>query len=623
MEETGLETFLKEMKKETLSHEEKVSLWNAISTKLQTRSSLPTIINIKYFMIKKRFVPILISVFLLVGLASGTTALANGSAPGDFLYPVDRAAENVRIAFASKENKTTLRLAYSVERVEEAEHLLAVNNVTLASVTATTSVATSSSPRNLENAKRGLAIALAYIEESKQKFEDAGNTSAVETLNLVAARLSDLADNQLADLEKISVKINSNENKDKIEIRAISDSIKTKFKFEEKKNGNVNIEFSTSTISNKGGENSNNKNDDADSQGKRDEDKKDNKKDNDEDDEDGDDNDKKITLCHKGKETITVSTNALWAHLKHGDTKGTCSNNGNQNNAPAFSSVSSNPDKTSAKITWHTSENTTGTVWYGISSPVVIATSTSHVDDSNNNSNHEVTLTGLTPDTLYYFVIIAKDSDNNTTISSERNFHTDKEDTTAPIISNVSESTGTSTASVTWNTDENTTGIVYVGTSSPLTIGNSTKNSASATTNTTHSVSFTGLTESTTYRFFIVARDTFGNYATSSTMTFTTDALADTTAPAILSLTATDMATTTAKITFATNEGATSKLWIATSTPVVTSGTANYNIATFITGHTYNLSALSASTTYHYIVTATDNAGNTSTSTEKSFTMTN
>ena len=33
---------------------------------------------------------------------------------------------------------------------------------------------------------------------------------------------------------------------------------------------------------------------------------------------------KKITICHKGKNTITVSVNAWPAHLRHGDTEGPC-----------------------------------------------------------------------------------------------------------------------------------------------------------------------------------------------------------------------------------------------------------------------------------------------------------
>ena len=33
---------------------------------------------------------------------------------------------------------------------------------------------------------------------------------------------------------------------------------------------------------------------------------------------------KKVTICHKGKVTITISKKALPAHLRHGDVVGTC-----------------------------------------------------------------------------------------------------------------------------------------------------------------------------------------------------------------------------------------------------------------------------------------------------------
>ncbi len=36
----------------------------------------------------------------------------------------------------------------------------------------------------------------------------------------------------------------------------------------------------------------------------------------------------KVTLCHKGRKTITVSAAAVPAHLAHGDTLGACNANG-------------------------------------------------------------------------------------------------------------------------------------------------------------------------------------------------------------------------------------------------------------------------------------------------------
>ena len=35
---------------------------------------------------------------------------------------------------------------------------------------------------------------------------------------------------------------------------------------------------------------------------------------------------KKVTICHKGKNTITISQSALKAHLAHGDKLGACQN---------------------------------------------------------------------------------------------------------------------------------------------------------------------------------------------------------------------------------------------------------------------------------------------------------
>ena len=43
--------------------------------------------------------------------------------------------------------------------------------------------------------------------------------------------------------------------------------------------------------------------------------------------DDNEDDNEKVTVCHKGKNTISISENALSAHLKHGDSVGECDNN--------------------------------------------------------------------------------------------------------------------------------------------------------------------------------------------------------------------------------------------------------------------------------------------------------
>ncbi|MBI2643164.1 MAG: cadherin-like domain-containing protein, partial [Nitrosarchaeum sp.] len=44
------------------------------------------------------------------------------------------------------------------------------------------------------------------------------------------------------------------------------------------------------------------------------------------DDDSGEEHDDKVNICHKDKKTISVSENAIPAHLKHGDVLGVCSN---------------------------------------------------------------------------------------------------------------------------------------------------------------------------------------------------------------------------------------------------------------------------------------------------------
>jgi hypothetical protein len=43
------------------------------------------------------------------------------------------------------------------------------------------------------------------------------------------------------------------------------------------------------------------------------------------DEDDDDDGDEQVTICHKGKNTLSISPNAWPAHEAHGDTLGACS----------------------------------------------------------------------------------------------------------------------------------------------------------------------------------------------------------------------------------------------------------------------------------------------------------
>ena len=63
-------------------------------------------------------IPLVIIVALLLG-AGGTVAVSDGARPGDFLFPVDRAVEDARLAFTPNEKKAELKIEFADERLEE------------------------------------------------------------------------------------------------------------------------------------------------------------------------------------------------------------------------------------------------------------------------------------------------------------------------------------------------------------------------------------------------------------------------------------------------------------------------------------------------------------------------
>ncbi len=97
--------------------------------------------------------------------------------------------------------------------------------------------------------------------------------------------------------------------------------------------------------------------------------------------------------------------------------------------------------------------------------------------------------------------------------------------------------------------------------------------------------------------------------------------ITDTTAPVISSVSAASITTSSASIVWSTNEGATSKVFFGTTSPVSTS-TAGWTDMTLQTSHSAPLTSLVANTTYYYVIMSTDAANNSSVSAQGSF-MTN
>ena len=186
-------------------------------------------------------------------------------------------------------------------------------------------------------------------------------------------------------------------------------------------------------------------------------------------------------------------------------------------------------------------------------------------------------------------------------------------DTTPPSITNVLASDITETsATITWTTDEKSTSQVEYGETADY--GSATPLDESLVTS--HSVSLSGLEPDTTYHYRVKSKDTSGNEATSEDKSFTTLALPDTTLPVISEVIASDITETTATITWATDEPATSQVDYGETTDYGLTTTLDEEL---VTSHSINLSGLEPNTTHHFRVKSKDMNGNESVSSNHTF----
>ena len=280
--------------------------------------------------------------------------------------------------------------------------------------------------------------------------------------------------------------------------------------------------------------------------------------------------------------------------------------------APTISAVSvSGITNTGATVTWTTNEVSTSLVEYGATT----AYGASSALDPTLVTSHTRAITGLSPSTAYHVRVRSVDAAGNGAVSADNTFTTSAApDTIAPLISNVAVGSITgSSATVTWTTNEGATSLVEYG--ATTTYGSALPETASFLT--AHSRVFTGLSVSTTYHYRVRNRDAAGNLGASGNFTFTTTAAPDTTAPVVSGITASGITTTSAIITWNTNEPATSVVDYGLSTAYGWSSAVN---TTPVTSHSRNLSTITPSTTYHYRVRSVDGSGNVATSLDRTFT---
>ncbi|RME52237.1 hypothetical protein D6783_05465, partial [Candidatus Woesearchaeota archaeon] len=137
------------------------------------------------------------------------------------------------------------------------------------------------------------------------------------------------------------------------------------------------------------------------------------------------------------------------------------------------------------------------------------------------------------PEGQCVIAFIVTDEADNTNASTTL---TITNDNTPATISNVTNSSITNeSAVVQWQTNENTTGVVWYGTSS----GNYTFSVANNSIGVQHAVTIVNLSPNTTYFYVVNTTDVAGNKNQSGEFNFTTEASNDTAVPAVSAVTAT------------------------------------------------------------------------------------
>ncbi|MES3030802.1 MAG: LamG-like jellyroll fold domain-containing protein [Patescibacteria group bacterium] len=195
-------------------------------------------------------------------------------------------------------------------------------------------------------------------------------------------------------------------------------------------------------------------------------------------------------------------------------------------------------------------------------------------------------------------------------------------DVASPVVSRVASTTTTSTATITWDTNEDATTVVQYGLTTSYGTASTTSDGSIYGTFyvTTHGIVLRSLSPGTTYHYRLINTDYAGNVSTSSDYTFATSPLASTVTTNAASSVTSSSATLNGEITFSGGDATQSGFAYSTisnlATGVSTSTLgAQTGTATFSTG----ISSLTPSTTYYFRAYVT-NASTTSYGSIQNFT---
>ncbi|MDI6793047.1 MAG: fibronectin type III domain-containing protein [bacterium] len=251
------------------------------------------------------------------------------------------------------------------------------------------------------------------------------------------------------------------------------------------------------------------------------------------------------------------------------------------------------PTTDSAQITWLTNHPATTQVFYGETRGPGLSTTLA----SQLTTSHTVNLTGLDPDTTYYFKVESRDSTAELAFE-EGDFRTNESTSTTPLtITNLSTHPTINSVQINWTTNRPATTKAFYGKTTGL--GLSTTLASQLTT--LHTVNLTGLNPDTTYYFKVESRDSTAELAFEEGDFRTKESVPPT--PLTITNLSTNPTVNSVQINWTTNRPATTKAFYGKTTGLGLSTTLASQLTS---SHTVNLTSLEPDTFYYFKVESED-----------------
>lgn len=257
-------------------------------------------------------------------------------------------------------------------------------------------------------------------------------------------------------------------------------------------------------------------------------------------------------------------------------------------------------------LSWNTpGYSTNGRVFFGSSDSNL----NNVVADLNLGASHSVTVSGLNPDTLYYFQASSTDSDGIEKRGGVVAIRTQKIPLPDWMITSFVGSSTKNSATLTWNTDQYaTTGKILWG-ESLATVGTEVDGAGAGTS---HSVTVNGLEPNTLYYFVAVSADDRGQEKSSDVIAIRTMQDDVVIPPANWSIIGFDGTSTTTQVNLIwQTPGAQTTAVVKVGLSATDLTHAEVNIGNAAETHVIGVGQLTPNTQYFFQVIATDSAGKT------------